>query len=444
MEEALRARGRRAGSALLRRLLYCGEWIESHVLHVGDAPRARLPGLRERDPHGQGPPASWYSSALRLKKAGNELVALLGGREIHPINVRVGGFYTRARAARARAHCAERLEVARDDALAAARVRWPASSSPTSSATTSSWRCGIPTSTRSTRAGWSRARASTSRAAEYEEHFREEHVPHSNALHSVRRGRGAYHVGPARPLQPELRPPARRASRTPLARRGSRPSCRNPFQSIVVRARRDASSPATRRCASSTPTSRRSARGRGRAARRRRARRAPRRRAASSITATARRRRAHPRGPDRPADRRRTRRRSRTTSASFVPQHLDLPDDELDAALRAGRPQLRPVHLLRDALPEAHAWSGHERTLVHRRRATATAATTERGSSPRGPAQAPSAPRRRSRRERTAGPRDCSTHSRRRRRVILVDAACSGRAPGSILRLRPMAGRSAG
>ncbi len=36
----------------LRRLLYCGEWIESHVLHIALSPRPRLPGLRERLRHG--------------------------------------------------------------------------------------------------------------------------------------------------------------------------------------------------------------------------------------------------------------------------------------------------------------------------------------------------------------------------------------------------------
>ena len=31
--------------------------------------------------------------ALQMKKIGNDIVTTLGGREIHPINVRVGGFY---------------------------------------------------------------------------------------------------------------------------------------------------------------------------------------------------------------------------------------------------------------------------------------------------------------------------------------------------------------
>ncbi|MGD0675829.1 MAG: nickel-dependent hydrogenase large subunit [Polyangiaceae bacterium] len=78
--------------AALRRLLYCGEWIESHVLHmimlhapdflgVDDAiAMARLHPERVR-------------AGLRMKKAGNAIVSKIGGREIHPINVRVGGFY---------------------------------------------------------------------------------------------------------------------------------------------------------------------------------------------------------------------------------------------------------------------------------------------------------------------------------------------------------------
>ena len=76
----------------LRRLLYCGEWIESHVLHVAmlhapdflgyeDAIRMAKDHLKE------------VQLALNLKKAGNEIVRVVGGREIHPVNVRVGGFY---------------------------------------------------------------------------------------------------------------------------------------------------------------------------------------------------------------------------------------------------------------------------------------------------------------------------------------------------------------
>ncbi len=76
----------------LRRLLYCGEWIESHVLHVHllhapdfmDVPSGI--DLAQRFP-------DEVKRGLRMKKFGNRLLEVLGGRAIHPVNVAVGGFY---------------------------------------------------------------------------------------------------------------------------------------------------------------------------------------------------------------------------------------------------------------------------------------------------------------------------------------------------------------
>jgi sulfhydrogenase subunit alpha len=75
----------------LRRLLYCAEWIESHALHVYllHAPDfLGYPSAVElaRD-HRQ-----LVADGLRLKQVGNQLLALLGGRAIHPVSVRVGGW----------------------------------------------------------------------------------------------------------------------------------------------------------------------------------------------------------------------------------------------------------------------------------------------------------------------------------------------------------------
>lgn len=76
----------------LRRLLYCGEWIESHALHVHllQAPdffgAASGIELARRFP-------DEVRRGLRLKKHGNELIAAIGGRAIHPVNVAVGGFH---------------------------------------------------------------------------------------------------------------------------------------------------------------------------------------------------------------------------------------------------------------------------------------------------------------------------------------------------------------
>ena len=77
---------------LLRRLFYCGEWIESHALHVYMLHAPDFLGYQDvlemaRDHR----PA--VEQALRLKKTGNRLVSLIGGREIHPVSACVGGFY---------------------------------------------------------------------------------------------------------------------------------------------------------------------------------------------------------------------------------------------------------------------------------------------------------------------------------------------------------------
>jgi coenzyme F420-reducing hydrogenase alpha subunit len=76
----------------LRRLLYCGEWIESHALHVHllHAPDflGYESGISMAADH-----KDVVERGLRMKKVGNELLKILGGRAIHPINVTVGGFY---------------------------------------------------------------------------------------------------------------------------------------------------------------------------------------------------------------------------------------------------------------------------------------------------------------------------------------------------------------
>jgi coenzyme F420-reducing hydrogenase alpha subunit len=216
----------------LRRLLYCGEWIESHALHIYllhapdflGYPDAVRMAADHRDAVRRG---------LELKKTGNEIIALLGGREIHPINVRVGGFY-RAPARSELAPLVERLRWARDAALET--VRWVAGFEfpdfehdyefvALRHAEEYPFNEGRIAST----GGLDIA------AGDYEGHFVEEHVPHSNALHSRLRAGGAYLCGP-------LARYALNASHlSPLAREAARAAglgeiCRNPFKSIVVRA----------------------------------------------------------------------------------------------------------------------------------------------------------------------------------------------------------------
>ena len=84
----------------LRRLMYCGEWIESHALHVVMLHAPDFLGYADaiamaRD-HGD-----IVRGGLALKSTGNELLRLLGGREVHPVNVKAGGFYRVPRPRRA-------------------------------------------------------------------------------------------------------------------------------------------------------------------------------------------------------------------------------------------------------------------------------------------------------------------------------------------------------
>jgi coenzyme F420-reducing hydrogenase alpha subunit len=215
----------------LRRLLYCGEWIESHALHVfmlhapdflgydGAVELARdNPGL--------------VADALALKKAGNELMRVVGGREIHPVNVRVGGFYRVPRKAEL-APLVEPLERAREIALGAvplvASFDFPDYDHDVE----------LVSLARAGEYPVDRGRIVSTGGldlapAEYEEHFAEEHVEWSNALHSRIVGRGAYLCGPlARfALNAEaLSPLAREAA----AAAGLVAPERNPFRSILVR-----------------------------------------------------------------------------------------------------------------------------------------------------------------------------------------------------------------
>lgn len=76
----------------LRRLLYCGEWIESHCLHIHLLHAPDFLGYQSGMAMAKEFPDE-VKRGLQLKKHGNRLLELLGGRPIHPINVAVGGFY---------------------------------------------------------------------------------------------------------------------------------------------------------------------------------------------------------------------------------------------------------------------------------------------------------------------------------------------------------------
>jgi coenzyme F420-reducing hydrogenase alpha subunit len=217
---------------LLRRLFYCGEWIESHTLHVYMLHAPDFLGYPDVISMAKDHPAE-VGRALRLKKIGNRIVTLLGGREIHPISATVGGFYKTP--TRQHLHeLIEDLEWALEASLET--VRWAA----TLEFPDFEQDYEFVALRHHDEYPLNEGRLVSNRgldidAAEYEDHFVELHVRHSNALHSVVRARGSYLVGPMARFNLNF-DKLPRVAQDAAVQANLRPPLRNPFCSIVVRA----------------------------------------------------------------------------------------------------------------------------------------------------------------------------------------------------------------
>ena len=215
----------------LRRLIYCGEWIESHTLHalMLHAPDfMKVPdvlGLVKIN-------RKQVEAGLRLKKIGNKIIEVLGGREIHPINVKVGGFY--------RLPPKEHLSQLKSELLWAKQAcielsEWISSFQfpkqefdyefvSLKSSVEYPFNHGNIESNKNLKI----------QVSEFENHFEEVHVPHSTALQSVRKGSGSYLTGPMarwyhnfEELYPEVKSLAKKL--------GIGNTCNNPYRSIQIR-----------------------------------------------------------------------------------------------------------------------------------------------------------------------------------------------------------------
>ncbi|WP_244188172.1 Ni/Fe hydrogenase subunit alpha [Streptomyces regalis] len=224
----------------LRRLLYCGEWIESQALHIYLLHAPDFLGCdsaiglarTHRDAVERG---------LRLKQTGNALLELLGGRAIHPVNVRVGGFHRAPTRSELRP-LAEQLRRVADDAWET--VRWVAGFDFPDAAVDADFLALAAPETYAIESGTPTVlRIDGARGgfilSSFLDHVREEQVPHSTALHSRLDGR--------RHLTGSLARFAISGSRlSPVALRAAREAglgdpadgavCRNPYRSILVRA----------------------------------------------------------------------------------------------------------------------------------------------------------------------------------------------------------------
>lgn len=177
----------------LRRLLYCGEWIESHGLHVFMLHAPDFLGYESAIEMAKDH-REVVQMGLKLKKVGNDIGTFLGGREIHPVNIKVGGFYKTPRKG-------DFVKLKED-------LKWAADAAEK----TVQWVSELPfpefdqdyqfvSLSHSSEYPMNEGRIVSNRGldidvSEYESHFEEEHVPYTNALHSVMKGKGSYFVGP--------------------------------------------------------------------------------------------------------------------------------------------------------------------------------------------------------------------------------------------------------
>jgi len=178
----------------LRRLLYCGEWIESHALHIYLLQAPDFLGVESALTLGSEKP-ELVRKGLELKKIGNEIMSILGGRSVHPVSVCVGGFWKvprRDELLKLRPRLEWALQASLDTVKLVAGLKLPAFAADyecvalshpreyamNEGAIVSSAGLNIP-------------------VRDFEQVFLEEHVAHSTALHAVRAEHGSsYLVGP--------------------------------------------------------------------------------------------------------------------------------------------------------------------------------------------------------------------------------------------------------
>jgi coenzyme F420-reducing hydrogenase alpha subunit len=222
------------GIRSLRRLFYCGEWIESHALHVYMLHAPDFLGYESAFSMAANPellPA--VQRALRMKKVGNHLMAVIGGREIHPISACVGGFYAAPPPASLKALLPD-LEWGLDAAIDT--VRWAATLDyPQFEVDYEFVSLSHPDEYPFNEGSILSSTGLDVPMEEFDQHYIEEQVAHSNALHARRVESGStYMVGPQARfnlnfdrLSPTVQDLAREV--------GLELPVRNPFYSLMIR-----------------------------------------------------------------------------------------------------------------------------------------------------------------------------------------------------------------
>lgn len=224
----------------MRRLLYCGEWIESHALHMHLLHAPDFFG----EPGGIDLAARYpdeVNRGLQLKKHGNAMLEVLGGRAIHPINVAVGGFYRAPQRASLQALIPD-FEWGLQASIEA--TRWVAGFDfPDFERDYEMVALSHPDEYPMNEGRVVSTSGLDIDVDDYEKHFQESHIRHSTALHSRRQDPEAdgssqeghwYHVGPLARVNLNRDRLSEAAQRVADELDFETP-CRNPFRAIIAR-----------------------------------------------------------------------------------------------------------------------------------------------------------------------------------------------------------------
>jgi coenzyme F420-reducing hydrogenase alpha subunit len=176
----------------MRRVFYCGEWIQSHSLHIHLLAAPDFFGCGNAIELARIAPDE-VRRGLRIQGLGNELMDLFGARSVHPVGVRIGGFHAAPSMARIRA-MREKLRAALPEAEAL--VRWAAAiPMPQDDQAFVSVATQHPADYAIERGDIGTSDGLRIGAGAFDAHFAERHEPHSTALFSTCHGQ-PYLVGP--------------------------------------------------------------------------------------------------------------------------------------------------------------------------------------------------------------------------------------------------------
>ena len=176
----------------LRRAMYCGEWIQSHALHIHLLAAPDFLGAPDATALAHSHPEI-IQRGLRLQALGNRLIRLFGGRSVHPVGLKVGGFH-RLPEADAVAELVGALEAALPEADEL--VRWSATLPlPQRQQTFTCLALDDPEGYPITGSTCLTSDGNRFSIEDFESHVHEFQVPHSTAFHAHLDGR-PYLVGP--------------------------------------------------------------------------------------------------------------------------------------------------------------------------------------------------------------------------------------------------------